>query len=479
MNIMQMIVSSSILIILIVLIRALTINKLPKSAFLLLWGIVLLRLIVPISIPVESSNIPKFVDVNKMTEEIIGSDVVLPNNLVERSVHSNVQDKSNSNWIINTWIIGAAVLSSFFITVLWTSKRRLSTALPIEDNEFLKAWIKENKIKRNLKVLISDRVSTPLSYGLFNPRIILPKGMKNYTNSELEYVLKHELVHIKRFDVLWKSLAALALCVYWFNPLVWVFYILFNRDIEISCDEKVLKFYGEDLRVSYAKSLITLAEKKESFIMIGNGFSKNALEERIVSIMKYKKSHFIGILCSVILLISATGITVFAFTLTDTNIPNNILNKEIKIPNNMIPGSIMKIDENMDISVVEGGYSSEKSKSDSIFPKAEPGMRIVYDGMGELTKIVNEKNSIYYFMIDPQYQPEFVGHTIFAFESDRNSSTEIFYLDNKNDIKKVEKFLQDKVKEGLITKDQKVSICESLNFQIGTEIELYYYSYRS
>ena len=109
----------------------------------------------------------------------------------------------------------------------------------------------------------------------------------------LNYVLTHEICHIKRRDALWKMLLVSALCVHWFNPLVWVMYILANRDIELSCDETVVRTHGVNTKSVYALTLLHLAETKSSKVLnLCANFCKNVVEERIVSIMTTKKISF-------------------------------------------------------------------------------------------------------------------------------------------------------------------------------------------
>lgn len=100
-------------------------------------------------------------------------------------------------------------------------------------------------------------------------------------NSEetLHYLLAHELVHIKRFDIVTKIVLAVALCIHWFNPLVWVMYVLENRDIELSCDETVTQQFGENTRAVYAKVLISMEKTRSGFTPLCNNFSRNAIEE--------------------------------------------------------------------------------------------------------------------------------------------------------------------------------------------------------
>jgi beta-lactamase regulating signal transducer with metallopeptidase domain len=143
---------------------------------------------------------------------------------------------------------------------------------------------------------------------VFRPVILLPKSMDMADEKQLSYVLEHEFTHIRHFDGLTKLAATAALCVHWFNTLVWLMYVLLNRDIEISCDEKVVKSFGETLRSSYAAALLAMEEKKSRFAPLGNSFIKYAIEERIKSIMNIKKTSIIGIAVSCALVVSVAAV---------------------------------------------------------------------------------------------------------------------------------------------------------------------------
>ena len=119
----------------------------------------------------------------------------------------------------------------------------------------------------------------------------------------------HESVHIKYADNIWKLAAVFAVCIHWFNPLVWLMYVFINRDIEMACDEQVILRCGEDFRKEYAMVLLNLAEKQYKLSFFANGFGKNSIKERIVAIMKFKKTTTIGALGAAVIL--AGAVTVF------------------------------------------------------------------------------------------------------------------------------------------------------------------------
>ena len=130
---------------------------------------------------------------------------------------------------------------------------------------------------------------------------------------QLQYVLSHEYVHIYRYDTVTKLIATLALCIHWFNPFVWVMYILFNRDIELACDESVIRQFGEKSKSAYSLMLISMEATKSGLLPLCNNFSKNAIEERITAIMKTKKiTIFSLVLASLIVVGVGTAFTTSA-----------------------------------------------------------------------------------------------------------------------------------------------------------------------
>lgn len=311
MLLLKMSVSSGILILLIIILRSLAINKLPKKLFVLLWDVTLLRLLLPFDLPIYYGiTLP----VTKIVNASVYYPIISTNKLTQGHTEELIADTANSvlsniEWTTFIWFVGMIMLLIVFGVLYFKEYQKIQAALPItrETENYLRSMV---TLPRRVKLLVSDRISTPLTFGIFSPKIIFPKILRLSDNEEMKYVLTHEMIHIKRFDNLWKIMVLVAVSIHWFNPLVWIMYILFNRDIELSCDEKVITLWGETTKKEYAMALVTLAEKQYHWSFFSNGFGKNAIQERIVAIMKFKKATYISIGCAVLLLIGA--ITVFA-----------------------------------------------------------------------------------------------------------------------------------------------------------------------
>ena len=196
------------------------------------------------------------------------------------------------------WLIGAALCAVFWAALYFRHRRTFAMSLPL-DNEFIANWKYNHKLVRKIQVRVSDRISTPLTYGIFSPVILLPKKLGALDEKVLSHILAHEFIHIKRFDTLKKLTLTAVLCLHWFNPLVWLMYFLFNRDIEISCDDGTIKLLGEDAKSHYALTLINAQEQKP-YPPLHNAFGRYAIEERVHAIMSGKRTSYVWILLAIL-----------------------------------------------------------------------------------------------------------------------------------------------------------------------------------
>lgn len=311
MNILGISLSAGILIIIITGLRFLNIRKIPQSAYLLLWEIVVLRLLVPISIPV---NMSLFEDLNGRINDSIKSIEKLdysffsmfhPTEYESITVASKEHPINTIQLLMIIWLIGILLILVINFLRFRNSHQVIREAIPMKEDDYISGRMERWTPKRKIRILTSDRILTPFTVGIIHPKILLPKNMDYSKQNEVNYVLVHELIHVIRQDNLWRILSFAAVLVHWFNPLAWLMYSSFHRDMEMACDEKVISLLGESKKTDYAMTLIQLAEKKSRLIPLYNSFSKNAVEERIVSIMKYKKITRVGVILSMIMVILA------------------------------------------------------------------------------------------------------------------------------------------------------------------------------
>lgn len=321
MSLFQMSVAGGVLILFIVVIRALAIHRLPKTTFLALWMIAALRLLLPFSIPLPF-NIHIGLDVfSDVVQELPSGNIAStlpgdspPSYDIGTAVPSPVTERISI--FVMLWLVGALLLVLYFSISYLRSMRKFRMSIP-DNTPYIQNWLTAHQISRPLVVRSSDLISSPLTYGILHPVILLPKKLDRNDQAALKYVLTHEYVHIRRFDAITKILFAAVLCIHWFNPLVWVMYVLANRDIELSCDAWVIRMMGEKNRSSYALMLIKMEERRNGMSALCNHFGKNAISERIEAIMKFKKTSIWACILALALIAGAT--TAFAAARTDDN----------------------------------------------------------------------------------------------------------------------------------------------------------------
>lgn len=313
MSLLQMSFLGTVIILLIVVLRAVLINRLPKKTFLILWWIALIRLLVPFSIKSVTSIYSLlqsiYSDINPVRTAQTTTFLPIHGNMPEiaNGLSEAIVQRTESISILSViWLAGLLLCFGFFAVSYIKCYREFRFSLPVE-NDILEAWKEKHPLKRSLSIRQTETIAAPLSYGVIRPVILMPKNTEWKNIYQLRYVLEHEYVHIRRLDMLTKLIMIAAVCIHWFNPLVWVMYILFNRDLELSCDETVVRRFGMDIKSVYATALISMEEKKSGLTPLCNSFSKNAIEERIRAIMKIKKTSKFAVMISAVLVIGVTG----------------------------------------------------------------------------------------------------------------------------------------------------------------------------
>lgn len=332
MTLFQMSLSGGVMIAVIALLRTVLLNRLPKGTLRLLWIVVLLRLLIPVTMP-STASVYSMLDRTPIAEVIQGDreEEVLPAAEAPQPDTDPPQEPlpepedtpavpaaappatskqettpKNAGVLTTVWAVGAIALAGYFSLGYLRGVRRFRESLRFENDSIL-WWKKLHPLRRSYTVRQLDRLDSPLTYGIWKPVILLPGNLNPEDTEKLDYVLQHEWTHIRRFDNGWKLLFTAALCIHWFNPLVWVMYLLANQDMELACDEEVLRWYrehGKDARKDYALTLIGMEEGRSYPSATVSYFSKNKLEQRIRSIVKNKKATRAMILGSVVLVLA-------------------------------------------------------------------------------------------------------------------------------------------------------------------------------
>ena len=357
MSLLQMSFTGGILILAVIVIRALAINMLPKKAFNALWWISVVRLLIPFSIPSAFS-----------VYSLMGSHApgngsqairVLP--IGASGQAASMPDSITnavSTWTV-VWAAGVLVCAVLFSLAYWKCRKEFQTSIPV-GNDFTENWLSVHQQGRRISIRQSGRFSAPLTYGVLHPVILMPTSTKWENTDSLAYVLAHEYVHIRRFDSIRKLVLIVVLCVHWFNPLVWVMYILANRDIELSCDEAVVRFFGENTKAAYARALISMEETRSGLTPLCSSFSKNAIEERITAIMKIKKTTvFSLVLAGFIVVGTATAFATSANAQQAESVGQGSGTEIVTKPD-----SIPQVDDSFGIFFKDGGRTAGADTED-------------------------------------------------------------------------------------------------------------------
>ena len=332
MSLFQMSVAGGVLILFIVVIRAVAIHRLPKTTFFVLWLIAALRLLLPLSIPLPGGLPVNVASISDAVQDFAAQNFVQGNEEGSSSTQAppsfapdvepgeqfqaTAQEIERVPVFVVVWLAGSLLLAAYFTISYLRSLQKFRMSLP-DNTPYVQRWLSEHRITRPLEVRSSDLISSPLTYGILRPVILLPKKFDRSDETALQYVLAHEYIHIRRFDAITKILFAATLCVHWFNPLVWVMYVLANRDVELSCDGCVLRMLGEKEKSAYARALIRMEERKSGMSALYSQFSKNAITERIEAIMKFKKTSIAA--CALALVVTVGATTAFAVSSSDGN----------------------------------------------------------------------------------------------------------------------------------------------------------------
>lgn len=233
-----------------------------------------------------------------------------------------------SPWLL-LWTLGALLCAAYFGLAYLHCHRRFRQAVPPEGPAaaFVDGWLAAHQLRRPVRVLLSPDIDAPLTYGLLHPVILLPANADFSRRQAMHFALLHEWTHIRHFDAAAKLLAVAALCLHWFNPLVWLFFRLFSRDLELACDAAVLQRAGCELpqRQAYANALLDWEQRRLAAPLsasLYNNFAKNVMEERIVAIMNMKKVSLLGLTAAGLLLLPAMAL---ALGSNQANINDNYL----------------------------------------------------------------------------------------------------------------------------------------------------------
>ncbi len=276
----------------VLVVRALC-HKAPRSLTVCLWGLVGLRLVSPFIMESVLSLIPSGLivspDILLAEQPSIHTGVTMLNSTVNPYLSEHLAPgysvsgaptpgaSANPMQILAfvasiVWIVGMTVMFAYSLcSYLWL-RRKVKVSLCYRDN-----------------IYFCDSIATPFVFGIIKPRIYLPSGMPE---EQIGSVIAHEAAHLKRKDHWWKTIAFFLLSVYWFHPFLWVSYLLFSRDIERACDERVVREMEPEARKKYAEALVSCSLQKRMMLACPLAFGEVGVKNRVKSVLNYKKPAF-------------------------------------------------------------------------------------------------------------------------------------------------------------------------------------------
>lgn len=342
----------------------LPLKKAPKIISYCLWAIAGFRLVFPFSIesvfsliPFKAQTIP--LDISMQPIPRIDSGVTIVDNIISGSLPAPVLGTSVNPLQIWTaigtyvWLIGAVIMMIYGVVSYALLKHKMQTAVRVDEN-----------------IYEADNIQSPFVLGIIPPKIYIPLSL---AISERGYIILHERTHIRRKDYIIKFAAYFILCLHWFNPLAWVAFLLMGVDMEMSCDERVLKELGGDTKKDYSKLLLSMATDRRIISGSPLAFGEGGVKERIKNILNFKKTSRVVIAAAVVLAVVLS----VGFAVNKVNSIGRDDNTR-----NEIPIVYANLDNNTQVELVRFGYSwnfGDMSKSEQQIVEADALVPFQYE----------------------------------------------------------------------------------------------------
>ena len=345
-KILNMSISASWLVLAVLLLR-LALKRAPKWVSVLLWGFVAVRLICPISMESMFSLIPSaqtfspeiMMDWTPTISTGIRSLDNVVNPIITQTFAPDPLSSANPLQILIpvasiVWLTGIAIMLTYTAISYILLRRKVATAILLQN-----------------RIYQSENVPSPFVLGILKPKIYLPFQLGGQS---LEHVIAHEMSHIRRKDHWWKPIGFLLLALHWFNPLMWVGYILLCRDIELACDEKVIKELDNENRASYTEALVACSIHRRSIAACPLAFGEVGIKERVKSVMNYKKPAFWIVVAAIV---SCIVVAVCFLTNPKTSASNDpSLPPDIQDPNtSQFVATVLEVHDTYLMVAPEGG----------------------------------------------------------------------------------------------------------------------------
>ncbi len=285
-HILNMSISASVIVLIVVLLR-LFLKKAPKWIVCVLWAIVALRLLLPVLPESAFSLMPQNDVITQKSDSLydVEDQAAIPNVEAMQEEPEIKLPKIQLSLdflqiLIPIWLVGIAGMLGYSLVAYLLLRKRVAVSVAVEKNVFL-----------------CDHVDSPFVFGIFVPKIYIPSGIEK---DKLPYILAHEKAHIRRKDHWWKPVGFVLLSIHWFNPVLWMAYILLCRDIEQACDEKVVAGMSAEDKIGYSQALVTCSTHRRLILVCPVAFGEVGVKTRIKGVLSYKKPAFWIILASIV-----------------------------------------------------------------------------------------------------------------------------------------------------------------------------------
>lgn len=413
-KIVNMSISAAWLVVAVLIVRLL-LKKAPKWINTVLWGIVGLRLVMPFSFESVFSLIPSAETISKAPDSPrphFESGLAIVDDQVNEYLYGHYFEgitRPTGHFVDVTtilaivWIVGIAVLIVYTLVSYLKLKNKIGTAVLLRDN-----------------IYQSESVISPFVLGVINPKIYLPFNM---SEQDMQHVIAHEQAHIRCKDHIWKPLGFLILTLHWFNPLVWLGYVLLCRDIELACDEKVVKDLSIEQKADYSQALLTCSVNRRMIAACPIAFGEVGVKDRVKSVLNYKKPAFWIVAVAVV-----ASIAVAVCFLT-----NPITLKEPhSIYEQFLEGKITALDENKNAKLLKDyflvKYNAEEEYTYSYFDMTGDGSpELCVNNIPEMYFFTVKNGELYHWYTETNGYSKLLNNGAFLMERHGAAPTHINY----------------------------------------------------
>lgn len=397
---------SSAVILIAVILRMTVMKKVTRSIMLIFWAVVFLKLLLPVQIPSPVSIFNHVPDYGFTADTVASDDAAQAevNSAQDLTIQTDMQTVPASGTerllqISSTvWAGGIVIMMGILAALFCLTAGKLNQRKPARYEIIEQFFMAANRPK--LPVCTLAGITSPFIWGIFRQTLILPDEFECQAPN-VPYILQHELCHIRRHDNLWNLIALLAVCLHWYNPLVWCAYFLLSKDMEISCDESVLRRFGISRKKDYAAMLLQFSANanhrkmkwKEGLTM---GIGKPSIKERIKAVIDYRYSKKIMVIASFVLVLSV----LFIFgtnAVKQKDLQNALAVQSTDTTATDQPVSVSTTTTTSRVDETEGTSASTTSASQKITAQSLSAVT---------TKPVNEKLQIKFVLSDGSIKPD-------------------------------------------------------------------------